>query len=121
MNPMRQLMDLLDPRRADQRSNPRRGAAADVRCSAGRVIDFSMTGMRLRCRKAWPEGQSGLVTLTGRPERVTLSATGVWSRKEGWRNHVVGVTFGPMDPQQRATLLRLVERHGVKGEYSMAG
>lgn len=117
--PLKQLADLLDPRRADQRGALRRDVRG-VTCSAGRIIDFSLTGMRLQTRRQWPAGVAQTVTLAASPVELTLPATGVWSRREGWWKHIVGVAFENLTPEQRGMLLRLVDAHAVRSPLNMA-
>lgn len=109
----KQLADLLDPRRTDQRGALRHGIQG-VTCSAGRILDLSITGMQLQAKREWPAGESRTLSFTARPTELSLTAASVWSRREGWRKHIVGVAFESLSAEQRATLLRLVESHAVR-------
>ncbi len=65
--------------------------------------------MRIRCRRGWGEGQARSATLVGGGVTVTLTAKCVWSRRDGWCNHVIGVAFEGVSAEEQRALAMLAE------------
>jgi hypothetical protein len=94
----------------------RRGAgrlmvSRDVRCNLGDVIDLSITGMRVLASKATC-GVVGLSVIAP-GFSVRLKGDVVWSKRLGFRKHMLGVQFLDVDPYASALLTRIASEHRV--------
>jgi hypothetical protein len=90
-----------------------RTGVQNLRCDLGEIIDFSHRGMRLAMRRRWRPGQRREIVLRGYTGEMLVAARGVWARREGWRQHIVGVAFEDLDPQVEWMLRALAESHAA--------
>ena len=90
---------LMNERRATERLAP-----DSIRCSGGRIIDFSLRGMRISARKPWAEGERRAITLRAGLRTVTVNAICVWTRREGPFKHTPGLAFADIKPETMTTL-----------------
>lgn len=81
----------------------------DVQSSLGTVVDISATGMRVLSRK--PQCGSAEVTLNAPDITLTLQAEIVWSRRAGFRQHLLGVRFLTVDAPSAAILTRIASEN----------
>lgn len=81
-----------------------------IRCSGGRVIDFSIRGMRLHARRPWAEGERRTLTLGSGLRSVQVTAVCVWTRREGPFKHAIGIAFADIKPETMATLSAMLSR-----------
>jgi PAS domain S-box-containing protein len=96
-----------DPRRAYPRVTQE-----SVTCSHGPVIDLSVSGMRIRCRRP-PEGVFD-VELADGEAALELRAEVVWAEKIGFRLHEVGLRFIDLEPQTASQLGALAARNRMR-------
>ena len=81
-----------------------------IRCSSGRIIDFSTRGMRMHARRPWAEGERRSITLRNGLRTVQINAVCVWTRREGAFKHAIGLAFADVQPQPMATLSAMLAR-----------
>ena len=75
----------------------------------GMVLDISVGGMRVLCRKV-PTGKID-VQLVGYDLPGTLSATPAWSKKVGFFKSEVGLRFEEVTPEMALYLTRIAATH----------
>ena len=73
----------------------------EIPSTLGEVLDISASGARILCtNKPFWVGHSGLsLTIFGVNGPITLRAKIVWSTKQGWRKHVLGLQFVELSPE----------------------
>ncbi len=76
----------------ERRDNPRR-TDSPVRCSRGRVIDISRTGMRLRTNRPFPEGTRRTITLKLHNDTAKVTAECVWLIQTSRFTKTLGLAF----------------------------
>jgi len=88
--------------------NERRQAARvppdGIRCCGGRIIDFSVRGMRICTRRPWAEGERRTILVRKGLRIANVTAVCVWTRKDGPFRHAVGLAFADITPQVVAQL-----------------
>lgn len=90
------------------------GAADELRCSLGRIIDLSTRGARVSRRWAMtPGGEIFTFTLRSGRDELTLRAACVWSRKSGFMQHTAGIALAAMTPEQTQLLRQFIDRHAA--------
>ncbi|HYE02275.1 MAG TPA: PilZ domain-containing protein [Phycisphaerales bacterium] len=110
-NPARGLASLFSRSNVNTRG-PLRFTTDNLDCSEGRIMDLSVTGMRLTRSRSWRPGESREVLLTSRAGLpVRLRATCVWARRTGPFRHTVGVAFTDLHRRDEILLAGLVQRH----------
>lgn len=101
----------LDAVGRNRRASGRLMVSRDVRCNLGEVVDLSISGMRLLGSKATC-GEVGL-SLVAPGFSIRLKAEVVWSKRLGFRRHMLGVRFLDVDPYSSALLTRIASEHRV--------
>ncbi|MFM9995500.1 MAG: DnaJ domain-containing protein [Phycisphaerales bacterium] len=77
-----------------------RHAAHGLSCELGEVVDLSASGMKLNCAKK-PTVKRGDVlefSLRSSQQRINVQGRVVWTRRQSWREHRVGVQFINLKP-----------------------
>lgn len=99
---------LACPRDEDRRTCGRL-RTEQLETDLGRVVNLSGSGMRLLSRQSLAErvGETFDVTLTALGEETTVRATIVWTRRAGFRKHLIGLHFVDLADQDRAWLTDL--------------
>lgn len=69
-------------------------------CDRGRVIDLSIRGMRMRCRRGWAVGQKREIVLISGGTRLRLPARCVWARRDSLFSWTIGLAFEGATPEQ---------------------
>jgi hypothetical protein len=95
--------------RAELRRARREAVSSNVRCNLGDIVDLSAAGMRVITRK--PLDGDTRVTLLAQRAAVQLSGKIAWSKRMGFRRHMVGVEFVQVDAHAEAMLTRLISEH----------
>ena len=96
----------------DRRNAGRVSVSSTVRCSLGDILDLSATGLRLLSHRSL----CGEVRFALLAPGLGVQLTGevVWSRREGFRRHVVGVRFLDVDAHAAAILTRIASEHRTR-------
>jgi hypothetical protein len=91
--------------REDCRRSSGRQRLEALRCNLGPVLDLSAGGMRVLSKRS----RSGelLVTLRSFGRKVTVAAKVAWSRRIGFRRHLVGLSFTNVNPDSIKALNQL--------------
>lgn len=85
-------------------------------CDRGRIIDLSVRGMRVRCKRGWIVGQRREVTLASPRVRLRLPARCVWARRDGFFSWTVGLAFDGATPDQLRDVAELALIHAARLE-----
>jgi len=85
-------------------------------CDRGRIIDLSVRGMRVRCKRGWVVGQRRDVTLASARTRLRLPARCVWARHDGFFSWTVGLAFDGATPDQLRDVAELALIHAARLE-----
>jgi len=84
---------------AEQRRHGRLNCSL-LDCHLGTVVDFSRSGLRVRCRRRQPEpGELVLLKLTCFGLSFKVWARVIWVKKSGLFRHDVGMSFVEVSPQ----------------------
>jgi signal transduction histidine kinase len=102
--PIKELNPSWDGRRAHGRF-----MQESVRSTLGEVIDFSLGGVRLRCKNV-PAEQVDL-EISDDEETLTMRAEVAWSKRLGIRKHEVGLRFVNLSPELAQRVSRLAIRN----------
>lgn len=76
-------------------------------CNLGQVMDLSLGGMRVVCKRA-RSGSQTVVLETPRLGRISITARVAWRRELGPKEHVVGLTFEELSAEVRPVLQALM-------------
>jgi hypothetical protein len=82
-----------------------------LECDLGELLDLSLTGMRLRCKRRQIVSEGGspisLMLRVNGAEDVVVKARAIWSKRCGITSHEVGLEFVDLDARQMAAISRL--------------
>ncbi|MFO0826662.1 MAG: PilZ domain-containing protein [Phycisphaerales bacterium] len=95
---------------ADERRFGRLHMESTLSCTLGRVLDLSLGGLRVMCRRA-PKTNVLDVRLWDSQDGIQTEVRVVWHVRRGFFRHELGLQFPPLDDRSRAFLLRVGERH----------
>jgi len=90
----------MDSSHMDDRRRGGRIRCLDLRCSLGKVLDLSSTGMRVLAKKI-RQGQPVLIHLADEHGEIMLRAEAMWIKPRALRAKEVGLRFLDMEPQLR--------------------
>lgn len=95
--------------RDDDRRTCGRLRTEQLQTDLGQVVNLSGSGMRVLARQSRLErlGETLDITIAGLGERITVRATIVWSRRIGFRRHVLGFRFADLPQRERSRLTEL--------------
>ena len=101
---------LAQPISREERRNARRQAvSSNVRCNLGEIVDLSASGMRVIARK--PLQGDARISLLAQRTAVQLAGKVAWTKRVGFRRHMVGVEFVQVDAHAEAMLTRIISEH----------
>lgn len=95
--------------REERRSAHRYAVSNNVRCNLGEIVDLSASGMRVMTRK--PLQGDARITLLAQRAAVQLAGKIAWTKRVGFRRHMVGVEFVQVDAHAEAMLTRIISEH----------
>lgn len=98
----------------DDRRDANRIHVEDLACDRGEILDLSQTGARLLAHRCWKEGKTRLITFSCSRHSLTLRARSMWSVKEGFLRHVVGLHFEGATPGQLDQLGELARIYAAR-------
>ena len=78
-------------------------------CDLGEILDLSLSGMRVGCRKK-PAAEVGAplsVIIDGQDDKFDVSGKVVWKKKDGLFRWMIGVEFDELSPAARKGLALL--------------
>jgi hypothetical protein len=78
-------------------------------CDLGEILDLSVTGMRVACRKkpAADVGATLSVIIDGHEDKFDVTGKLVWKKKVGWFKWIIGVEFEELMPGAKKGLTLL--------------
>lgn len=91
-----------------ERRGTARQSPEDIKCSGGRIIDFSVRGMRICSRRPWAEGERRSLVVRKGLRSATVTAVCVWTRRDGAFRHVTGLAFAEAEPELMANLAAML-------------
>ena len=89
-------------------------------CDRGRILDLSISGVRLRTRSAWGPGETRQVTLRSAGASLSAPAKCVWSRREGLFTWTLGLSFEEASPEQLRAVGELALVYAARLEAARA-
>lgn len=106
------LKPAITPPNDDAAKNLRRRNRVNVvllECELGQLLDLSLTGMRLRCKRKPLLGDKPFTIALRVSEHteVLLHARAIWARRAGLTSHEVGLEFIDVTPAQMSAISRL--------------
>ena len=115
----------MDGREGDQPSKPGQRTAAErrgdlrveieggLRSDHGRVVDFSLHGVRILSDRRWEERATHRLCISSEHRTLVIDARCVWCRQEGLRDHLIGLAFDRVNEEQASTIHALLEDRGT--------
>jgi hypothetical protein len=100
--------------REDDRRVALRQPMDALQCDRGEILDLSKTGARLRTRWAWREGRTRPLTIIANEFVVNLHARCVWSVKDGFLKHTIGLHFEDITPAKQEKLAQIAQQFAVR-------
>ena len=88
----------------------REQACASIRCNRGRVVDFSIRGVRLACLRAWAPGVRKPLRFEYFDTEIEIEAEAVWCRRSSPFRHTVGIRYVGVNAQAASALDAIAAR-----------
>jgi PilZ domain len=85
-------------------------------CNLGTVLDLSLGGMRVSCRKV-PNGLMHTIDIDDHPLPEPLRGRIIWKRRTGWFKHEIGIEFEALTPEQSKALADVSRDFSVRRLY----
>ena len=98
-------LEVVDDRRAHARL-----PQEELKCNLGEVMDLSLGGMQLRCKRV-PKGDYIDIELTSEDMTLDLKGEVVRSKKLGFRKYEIGVRFQDVDPETAKLITQFSLNH----------
>ncbi len=98
---------------AERRDDLRVDVEGGLRSDHGRVVDFSLHGVRILSDRRWEERVIHRVCISSANRTLVIDARCVWCRQEGLRDHLIGLIFDRVSEAQAETIQALLEDAGT--------